>query len=70
MIKTIIKYFLVYALMLVSFMLFFSIIGYYLFVFDWGNSMLWSAINALMLLILICASIAIYYFAEKIKLLL
>lgn len=70
MIKVIIKYFLVYALMLFSFMLFFSVIGYYLFLFNWGNDLKWSAINALMLLVLICASIAIYYFAGKIKLIL
>ena len=61
------KYVLVYLMLIVSFMLFFSTLGYYIFVFDWSVTTLEITINAALLIILLVASIAIYYFAEKIK---
>lgn len=61
------KYVLVYLMLIVSFMLFFSTLGYYIFVCDWSTSTLEITINAALLIILLVASIAIYYFAEKIK---
>ena len=61
------KYVLVYLMLIVSFMLFFSTLGYYVFVYDWSTSTLEITINATLLIILLVASIAIYYFAEKIK---
>lgn len=68
MIKIAIKYISIYTLMMFSFMLFFCVVGYYIFVFDWGNNIIYSAINAVILTSLIGASIAIYYLAEKIRL--
>lgn len=68
MFNLIIKYFFVYTLMLFSFALFFSVIGYYTFIFDWGDNLICSLINVFILLMLSCVSIAIYYLAEKIKL--
>ena len=61
------KYVIVYLMLIVSFMLFFSNIGYYIFVFDWSVTILEITINAALLIILLVASIAIYYFAEKLK---
>lgn len=61
------KYVLVYLMLIVSFMLFFSTLGYYVFVYDWSTSTLEITINAALLIILLVASIAIYYFAEKVK---
>lgn len=68
MIKIAIKYISIYTLMIFSFMLFFCVVGYYIFVFDWGNNIIHSAINAVILISLIGVSIAIYYLAEKIRL--
>lgn len=67
MINPVIKYFLVYTLIVISFLLFFAVTGYYTFVFEWHHDFIWSAINALILLTLVGASIVIYYIAEKIK---
>ena len=61
------KYVVVYLMLIVSFMLFFSTLGYYIFVFDWSVTTLEITINAVLLIILLVASIAIYYFAEKLK---
>lgn len=61
------KYAIVYLMLIVSFMLFFSTLGYYIFVFDWPVTTLEITINAALLIILLVASIAIYYFAEKLK---
>lgn len=61
------KYVIVYLMLIVSFMLFFSTLGYYVFVFDWSVTILEITINAALLIILLVASIAIYYFAEKLK---
>ena len=61
------KYIIVYLMLIVSFMLFFSTLGYYIFVFDWSVTTLEITINAALLIILLVASIAIYYFAEKLK---
>jgi len=62
-----IKYIFVYLMLLVSFMMFFTTLGYYVFVFNWGGSVMKIAINAVLLISLVIASIAIYYFAEKVK---
>lgn len=61
------KYVIVYLMLIVSFMLFFSTLGYYIFVFDWSVTTLEITINAALLITLLVASIAIYYFAEKLK---
>lgn len=61
------KYVIVYLMLIASFMLFFSTLGYYIFVFDWSVTTLEITINAALLIILLVASIAIYYFAEKLK---
>lgn len=61
------KYVIVYLMLIVSFMLFFSTLGYYIFVFDWSVTTLEITINAALLILLLVASIAIYYFAEKLK---
>lgn len=61
------KYVVVYLMLIVSFILFFSTLGYYIFVFDWSATTLVITINAILLIILLVASIAIYYFAEKLK---
>lgn len=67
MFEKLVRYIFVYFLLLVSFMLFFTSLGYYVFVFNWGVSILKIAINALFLISVIAVSIAIYYFAEKMK---
>ncbi|AMY65654.1 hypothetical protein OUHCRE2_32810 [Enterobacter asburiae] len=61
------KYVIVYLMLIVSFMLFFSTLSYYIFVFDWSVTTLEITINTVLLIILLAASIAIYYFAEKLK---
>ncbi|NDO81893.1 hypothetical protein CJP72_14290 [Citrobacter sp. NCU1] len=67
MFEKLVRYIFVYFLLLVSFMLFFTSLGYYIFVFNWGESILKIAINALLLISVIALSIAIYYLAEKMK---
>lgn len=67
MFEKLVRYIFVYFLLLVSFMLFFTSLGYYIFVFNWGGSILKIAINALLLISVIALSIAIYYLAEKMK---
>ena len=67
MAKKFIKYPIAYTLSLVSFMLFFSASGYYLFIFDWHIDALMATINGLFLVVLIGISIGIYAVAEKIK---
>lgn len=62
-----IRYIGVYLMLLMSFMLFFTVLGYYLFVFDWSVSFFDVMINAALLIFSVAASIAIYYFAEKVK---
>lgn len=54
-------------MLLISFMLFFTVLGYYVFVFDWGVSTFEITINAALLIFSMATSIAIYYFAEKLK---
>ena len=66
--KKIITYIAVYALLFVSFMLFFTLAGYYLFVFKWDGSTIKQAVNALILVVSLPASVAVYYVAEKLKL--
>ena len=61
------KYVIVYLMLIVSFMLFFSTLSYYIFDFDWSVTTLEITINTVLLIILLAASIAIYYFAEKLK---
>ncbi|MFH5068298.1 hypothetical protein ACHHY8_08105 [Enterobacter cloacae complex sp. 2024EL-00215] len=65
--EKIVRYFFVYLMLIVSFMLFFATLGYYVFVFDWDVSFFEITINAALLVLIIAASIAIYYFAEKVK---
>ncbi|ARJ41275.1 hypothetical protein B1H58_04110 [Pantoea alhagi] len=65
-----IKYISFYSLQFISFMFLFSVLGYYVFVFDWGGNMTWSAINAIILLMASSFSIAIYYLVGKLKLVL
>ncbi|CAI0748256.1 Uncharacterised protein [Serratia quinivorans] len=67
MIRKIIKYSLVYMMIFISFVTFFSTLGYYILVFDWSNEPSNLAINSGAFLLLVLASIAIYYVAEKIK---
>ncbi|PNS10113.1 hypothetical protein COO59_19200 [Mixta theicola] len=68
MIKIAIKYIFIYSLMIISFMLFFCVVGCYIFVFDWGGNVICSAVNGVILISLVGASIAIYCLAEKIRL--
>lgn len=65
--EKIIKYLLAYTLMFISFLLFFSSLGYYVFLFDWHGTRISVWMNAGLLAILVAASIAIYAVAEKIK---
>ncbi|CAI0818380.1 Uncharacterised protein [Serratia quinivorans] len=67
MIRKIIKYSLVYMMIFISSVTFFSTLGYYILVFDWSNEASNLAINSGAFLLLVLASIAIYYIAEKIK---
>lgn len=68
MLKTIIAYIAVYVLLFVSLILFFTVAGYYLFVFEWVGSTIKQAVNALILVVSLSASVAVYYVAEKLKL--
>ncbi|SCB99339.1 hypothetical protein [Kosakonia oryziphila] len=65
--EKIIKYLLAYALMFISVLLFFSSLGYYLFLFDWHGTRVTVWMNAGFLVVIVAASIAIYAVAEKIK---
>lgn len=67
MIRKIIKYSLVYMMIFISSVTFFSTLGYYILVFDWSNESSNLAINSGAFLLLVLASFAIYYVAEKIK---
>jgi hypothetical protein len=63
----IIKYLCIYVLLIFSFILFFTTLGYFIFVCDWGGDIIALAKNVFILIFLIITSIAIYYFAEKAK---
>lgn len=67
MLNKIIKYLCVYILLIFSFILFFTTLGYYIFVCDWGGDIIVLAKNVFLLMLLIIASLAIYYFAERVK---
>jgi len=58
----------VYALLFMSAMLLFTVVGYYFFVFTWDSSTIKQAVNALILVVSLSASAAVYYVAEKLKL--
>ncbi|HAZ77405.1 MAG TPA: hypothetical protein DCX28_13405 [Enterobacteriaceae bacterium] len=68
MLKKIITYMAVYALLFMSTMLLFTVVGYYFFVFTWAGSTIKQAVNALILVVSFSASVAVYYVAEKLKL--
>jgi hypothetical protein len=57
----------VYALLFMSAMLLFTVVGYYLIVFEWAGSTIKQAVNALILVVSLSASVAVYYVAEKLK---
>lgn len=65
--KKIITYVAVYALLFISAMLLFTVVGYYFFVFAWSGSTIKQAVNALILVVSLSASVAVYYVAEKLK---
>lgn len=65
--KKIIKHVLAYIMIFISALLFFSTLGYYIFIFDWHMEKKEIAINTVILTLLSVVSIAIYYFAEKLK---
>lgn len=67
MLKKIIIYMAVYALLFMSAMLLFTVVGYYLSIFEWGSSTIKQAVNALILVVSLSASVAVYYVAEKLK---
>ncbi|KLP36377.1 hypothetical protein AZ021_001417 [Enterobacter ludwigii] len=67
MTRKFISYFVAYLLLLISFMLFFSASGYYLFIFDWSKGALIVTVHGFLLFGLIALSIAIYAVAEKMK---
>lgn len=68
MLKKTINLFLCYVLMATGFLLFFTSCGYAIFVVDWHVSGVRIAVNAVLLLLAIAASICIYGLAEKIRL--
>ena len=55
-----IRYIGVYLMLLLSFMIFYTVHGYYVFVFDWSVSTFEVTINAALLIFAVAASIAIY----------
>jgi len=67
LLKKIIIYMAVYALLFMSAMLLFTVVGYYLIVFEWAGSTIKQAVNALILVVSLSASVAVYYVAEKLK---
>lgn len=67
MLKRIISLASCYILMAVGFLLFFTSCGFAIFVVDWHVSGVKIAVNAVLLLLAIAASICIYGLAERIR---
>lgn len=65
--KKLLSYLLSYMLMFISFLVFFTSAGYYLFWFDWQVSGLKIAINIIFILLSIAITLITYAQAEKIK---
>lgn len=67
MIKKISAYLLSYIMTFFAALIFITCVGYYTFFFDWDISAIAIAINAVLIILAIAASIALYGLAEKIK---
>jgi len=65
--KKIVTYLAVYAFLFISAMLLFTVVSYCFFVFTWDGSTIKQAVNALILVVSLSASVAVYYVAEKLK---
>ncbi|KMK11231.1 hypothetical protein ABW06_22560 [Pluralibacter gergoviae] len=61
------KYLSYYMLNLLSFFLFFSTLGYYVFFYSWGNDIGDNTLNIMAIIISISLAIGIYSLADKIK---
>lgn len=68
MFKNVINWIIANLIISLSALLFFGSLGYYIIWFDWSGSMLNKITHAIILLSLIIASVAIYYFGEKLRL--
>ncbi|MGG5964161.1 hypothetical protein ACQSED_21350 [Salmonella enterica] len=62
-----ISYLMVYALLIISFMLFVTVSGYYLFIFDWPEDVPRIAMHGFLCAGLNALAIGIYVVAEKWK---
>lgn len=67
MIKKAIRYLVGYFLVLISFLLFFCTLGYYIFVFEWDVDLMRIVMNTFIIAISFMVSIAIYSLADKVK---
>ena len=67
MFKKTAMYLISYVLTFFSVLAFVTCLGYYLLFFDWHTSAMSIAINAVVILLSVTASIAINGFAEKLK---
>ena len=67
LIRKFISYLMVYALLIISFMLFVTVSGYYLFIFDWPADFPRIAMHAFLCAGLNALAIGIYVVAEKRK---
>lgn len=65
--EKIIKYFLAYALIFISFLSFFTCLAYYFFIADWGGDVMSKWMNAVIMICIIATSMFIYLVADKIK---
>ena len=67
LIRKFISYLTVYILLIISFMLFVTVSGYYLFIFDWPEDVPQIAMNGFLCAGLNALAIGIYVVAEKWK---
>ncbi len=67
LIRKFISYLMVYALLIISFMLFVTVSGYYLFIFDWPDDVPRIAMHGFLCAGLNSLAIGIYVVAEKWK---
>ena len=67
MLRRVGKYLFYYLLNLLSFFIFFSMLGYYVFFYSWENDIAQNMLNIMSIIVSVSLSIGIYSLADKIK---
>lgn len=67
MVKKLALYLLRYLLVFISALILFTCAGYYLFVFDWNDTMMGKIINGILIILSVTASLGFYWAGHKLR---